>query len=190
MRPIQSAPDSSQAKPSRPGGLSLDQEIMRFAWLFFYSLNLIVPGYFSLMVVVRPINRIGIVVAVILLAGLGRWALGRYRWWIGAAVTGAMLMALSQFFPFLQIQAGIWALSLILADPTARMGPQGLPIIGNAGSFVATVVTGLELLAVSLVAGGGLKAGWQRCQRLVIGTTLRYRSTKPTTPDPLDEIGS
>ncbi|RUL87884.1 hypothetical protein [Tautonia sociabilis] len=148
------SPTGPSPRPKGPG--RRPGRRMLVGWLAVLLVNLPVPLMFGSWITDRD-GTIGMGAAVVLLAGVGGWAILRsFR--VGLAlIVGGSAVALSQVVPMLQFVAGMIGVSLAKAIGLAEPGPWEEPtvpgVLGAAGGFVVTVVTGTLLLAVSLGIG-------------------------------------
>jgi len=145
----------------------------RCHWLLGYALNLIVPGLFA-SGTLSPAGVTGLVAAVLLMAAMGSAILTWRPSWTRPAAKGAILVALTQFFPVLQMISGMVAVSLACEITGAESlfdddhFGRKLELVGG---FLATVLTALPLLAVSIVVGA--IAQW------VFAGSARLQTAKP-----------
>ncbi len=136
----------------------------QFLWPVALAINLIVPVMFGLLVTEHG-GRIGMVAGIVLLWYLGHRicvindALGR------ALVVGGFIVATTQLIPVLQFVSGIVSVGSVVA---LRLGTaaddehsEGMTELGG---LIATVMTGLALMAVAALCGAIV--GWLTAGRL------------------------
>ncbi|MEM9827935.1 MAG: hypothetical protein AAF958_15195 [Planctomycetota bacterium] len=142
-----------------------------FWWPIALTLNLCVPVLLG-MQVVQPIGRIGMYAAIALMLAAG-WLLGKaFPILTGPLLSGAVLVGLAQFFPLLQMIAGLIGLSV--AEGLLDIEQDNLMRIDRPlAAFLVTVVTGSILIGFSLLAGGsisGIRAAYKmRRERRFLG---------------------
>lgn len=127
------------------------------AWVLVYSLNLPVPFFFGI-VVTDGTGKFGMVLAVVVLLAAGVFATRRYPRTLTAISIGGLVTALSQFYPMLQMFAGMAALfvteALSLSDSGA-VGAGGFENVGTVlGGFCATCITAFIEIIVAAMVGG------------------------------------
>jgi len=152
---------------------AVSPDTWRYLWLLGYALNLIVPGLFG-SGTLSPAGVTGLVAAVLLIGAMEFAILAWRPSWTRPAAKGAILVALTQLFPVLQMISGMVAVGL-----ACRMtGTESLlddnhfgQKLDLVGGFLATALTALPLLATSIV--GGAIAQW------VFSGSARQQTTKP-----------
>ena len=124
-------------------------------WSVIFAANTIVPLMFGLELTVKH-GRVGVGIASLLL-----WAGGAIlccwrssiMWQV---ILGALITALSQLFPILQIIAGCIGLSAAARLGQAETGGDGQlldQVTSEVGGFIVTVIAGGVLLAGAAIAG-------------------------------------
>jgi hypothetical protein len=139
--------EASTVSTSRTGRLVL-------WWLVSFAVNLIIPVLFGSEVVVEH----GIWGGAFAVAGTALLGIQACRWWPGfmrRINVGAVLVAISQLMPIVQLIAGLIAISIAEKVGLARAEEGQLVQQANSelGGFVITLVTGAILLGVSLIVG-------------------------------------
>jgi hypothetical protein len=123
------------------------------AWLAVFALELITPLRWG-WECTQDGGRVGMIVAVALIYLAGHWACvcsGRTTF---VLVTGGACVGLSQVFPLLHITAGMKSLELISAAGMTNRGDVYFSTgLTELGGFLATCLTGAQLLAVAVVCG-------------------------------------
>ena len=182
--------DATGATKQAPAGGTLERGAAdrepwdrRLDWAILFALNMVVPALIASMAI-RPIGWIGVIAAALTLGGIGWLVLGRSSWWCRTAIVGAAETAATQLVPLLQLWAGASALWLLATNFSEAESPS----LGVEGAFIATIVTGGELLLVSLILGVASR-GLVALIRLVPPKRDRPKATKGSTPDPLAEPG-
>ncbi|QEH35324.1 hypothetical protein OJF2_38750 [Aquisphaera giovannonii] len=126
-------------------------------WIAVFLLNMIVPLLFGWSMT-REGGRVGMAAAILTLFATGCWICTARRQLASPLLLGAAFVGLSQVFPLLQILAGSAGMVAATALRVAENNDDALPrVIGEAGGFVVTLVTGGLLMAASLVAGLSLR---------------------------------
>ena len=152
------APTSSATGSLRESHASQPRRGVYLAWVSVFLFNLAVP-FFLGWSMTGTHGRIGLSLAVILLLTSGCWVctvapkLGK------ALIVGGVVVGLAQLFPVLQIFAGMASLAvgevLGLVDAGGEVSPPG--VRSEFGGFIATIMTGGILMAVSVGIGATLR---------------------------------
>jgi hypothetical protein len=127
-----------------------------FIWALVFAINCIAPVLFAINMT-RDFGRLGVGIAVFMFLVMG-WYFGRlHSRNAKRLVTGAIIVALTQFFPILQFISGFIAFSITeelggvekLDDEDFGFGE----ISSFFGGFVCTALTGGTLIGVAIVIG-------------------------------------
>ena len=118
-------------------------------WTVLYVTNLIVPGLLGFQAVEGPLGTIGMVAAVIFFYGVTVACGERWKSLYLPGCIGAGFVAFSQFYPMLQLYAGMGG--LLVSEFVFGVGAQGG--LSFAPAALTTVVTGLLLLTVAMIIG-------------------------------------
>lgn len=149
---------------SQPGDRgSVHRSHLSTTWVFVFLFNLPLP-ILCASVVCKDQASLGIAIAVVLMffAGLAFISLTRFRQTI---VSGGVVLMLAQFLPLPQLIAGTIALEICKAMGLAKVDDLGVEQVDSvAGGFVASIFTGLFLLAAAAVIGLAVNTvfGWHR----------------------------
>jgi hypothetical protein len=131
---------------------------LHLAWVIVFLLNLVTPLLFGWSRT-ESSGRIGMLIAAFLLLALGYGACGTARGIARPLVAGGILVAISQFFPLIQIIAGLIGMGIGSAagqvDGRGDIGPGFVRT--ETGGFLVTLVTGGLLMTAALVAGAFLR---------------------------------
>ena len=154
------------ALSSTPGAARMPRLQPRTVWLILFGLNLPLPMTLAWLVLL-PAGWPGLVAAVAMWAGVGVLVLGWFPGLIASARKGAGLVAFLQPILVVHILAGRAAVALTgqIFGVEDQLGFGKPPVLGFAGGFLATAITGAELLAVSLIVGlpiQGIVNAWRR----------------------------
>ncbi len=123
-------------------------------WAFVLALNLIVPLFFG-WALTQGYARAGLVAAIGCFWIAGHYFCRRGRAAAYSLVVGGALFAVTQFFPFPQIVAGMIAVAIAQHFESLFFeAGDGLPNLTSAiGGFLATFVTGSILVSLALLIG-------------------------------------
>ncbi len=181
-RPIPENPYAAPLAPLTKEGhaadpLSLPPESgvrrRRIAWAVVFAANLVTPIFFSWYITSEH-GRVGMLAAIGLLWLLGHYGCGKSQDHSRTLIVGGACVALSQFFPLLQMFAGLASLSVVNVlgqMPTVGEMPSTPPT--ELGGFLATTLTGCLLIAVAWLVGGPAS----RAISLLVGWTRRWTRT-------------
>jgi hypothetical protein len=124
------------------------------AWAFVFAINLAVPLLFSASFTQEHGKR-GMLLAVLSLLTLGCYFCMSGRKLTTALIVGGAVVGLTQFFPAIQIIAGLMGMGLGKVLGLTDLGDEVHPPRVNSeyGGFVVTFVTGGILMAASACAG-------------------------------------
>lgn len=151
-RPPRDRPDPV---PPQRGDSSKIDRVAFAAWPLALVSNMIVPLFFGLDFTYEQ-GRAGMLVATVLFL-LAGWGLCYVK--PNAArrlIAGSTLTAISQFFPILQIFAGVVAIGIADRMGLSRESTDGnLAQVSELGGFIMTVVVGVILLTVAGAIGVG-----------------------------------
>lgn len=161
-----------------------------FAWLFVFTLNLILPLAFG-MTVARGSARYGVAIAALVLLVVGLLFCSVRRKFARIAVVGGALIALTQFFPLLQVVAGLISVGIAsnleqglgLVPANVAENPAdfaGTCVWSGVGGFAATLTTGGLLMGAAMFPGWLFELlSWQTARR-------NQRPTEANVPSRLD----
>ncbi|WP_406696284.1 hypothetical protein V5E97_35375 [Singulisphaera sp. Ch08] len=158
-------PTHVSAKPQGPrGGL-----LWHHVWTAIFAANLVAPMWFasSLWDDGKQLGEIGMAMAIAILWLLGDIAGARSRDMRLMLIAGGIIVAISQFFPLLQMVAGVVSLTLVAWISGSSTTDFGTPQeqLSSLEYFLATLFTGSLLLLASCLAG--LPFRWLRDRRRV-----------------------
>ncbi len=128
-------------------------------WAIVFLLNLPIPVFLGSSVVSGIGGYVGMAVGCCLWWGLGiRLCFGAQVRHVRATTVGGLLVALSQFYPMLQLFAGMFAIfivNLVVVDMGGGPGRLAMqnPLADFAISTTLTLLTGAILIAVALTGG-------------------------------------
>ena len=156
MTPTPTDPRATRSAPPVPPPRPAAMPRLRplTAWLILFGLNLSIPAALAGLVLL-PAGWLGLVLGVAGWAGVGVLVLGRFPGLIAPARKGAGLVGLLQPLLVAHIIAGQAAVTLTgkILGVEDQLGFGKPPVFGVAGGFLATAITGAELLAASFFAG-------------------------------------
>ncbi|WP_149497880.1 hypothetical protein [Roseiconus lacunae] len=157
QNPYQAPPEIKQTTNSVADALPLEEQALRtrrtclVTWTVILPLNMIVPALMAVNLVSWS-GTGGILAAVTILYGLGLWCCVALPGLAVRVLLGGSIVAFSQFFPIIQVFAGVIALELA-----------GIPFdddyskpIGPLQSFLITTTVASILLGISLLIGSFL----------------------------------
>ncbi len=129
-------------------------ELIYFAWIVVFGFNLVVPLLFAWSMTEKN-GRIGMTVAVIVLLAAGFWICAKARIVGRDLIKGGILVGLAQLFPILHIISGMVGMIVGQRLQLTNMDNETGPIRVNSelGGFIAALVTGTILMAMSLGTG-------------------------------------
>ena len=141
-----------------------------WVWPILFSVNLVVPLFLGWGVVENE-GRLGLLVALILMLGVG-WAVGYWRpQTLRLLMAGGVITAISQMFPVLHFFFGIAAMSVAeLMGLTNDIYGDGPSLVGALRGFVITLIVGLGMMLVALGFG-------------VLGVTINRQSGLRSSKD-------
>lgn len=119
-------------------------------WTWVYIANLPFPAFMGSFICYGT-GLLGMVAGAALLYGEGRRSCGRHPWAVGTVCYGGVFVAIAQLVPIFHMLAGM--LGVGVAGYLTRQEVRGGSNLGPTGALIATVVTGLLLIAWALVAG-------------------------------------
>ncbi|PAY18545.1 hypothetical protein CKO51_15745 [Rhodopirellula sp. SM50] len=125
------------------------------AWPVALGVNLIVPMLFGAEMLGKS-GWSGVVIAITMFLLVGWWLCATWPRVAKRLVTGASIVALSQFVPLLQIVAGLVALGVAEAMGQASgadFDQNPFQIKTELGGWIVTVVTGCIMAAASMTIG-------------------------------------
>jgi hypothetical protein len=124
------------------------------AWFGVCALNMPVPLLFGLQMT-RAGGRIGMLIAMLALLGVGFWICVAARKIAVCTIIGAILVGLSQVVPIAQMFAGLFALGFghALGLAVGSHGDVSDHVVGELGGFVVTLLTGTILIVLSAGCG-------------------------------------
>jgi hypothetical protein len=152
------------------------------AWTAVFLLNLPIPLLFAWDIGVLH-GAVGMAAALIVAGLCGGWVCVLKPKFGFPLVVGGAVVALSQFFPALQLIAGAIAIAIgeMLGQVKPGRGDAVGQIASEAGGFLVTMITGLLLLTAAFAVGWPvqflLPARWRR------GPTVRPFNKTVLRPD-------
>jgi hypothetical protein len=161
-------------------------------WTAVFVVNLFVPLLFGWGLTSQG-GRIGMTLAAAVLLGVGFLVGGRSRELRHNLTAGGILVALSQFVPFLQVLAGLAGMAVVERLLGLHIGPGSedgtISPPSEVASFLFTLITGGLLIAAAVVIGLVARMvtgmlGWRRvasvenaaAERGIIGNAQRGRA--------------
>jgi len=129
-----------------------DARLLLTAWATVFVVNMAMPVFFAWSITGES-GRIGMIAASVVLFGCGCWICLMARRLAKGLIVGAVLVALTQVFPALQILAGILGLAVAEALHLSQYRDRGPEITTELGGFVVTLITGGILMGLSGVTG-------------------------------------
>ncbi|HEX4613931.1 MAG TPA: hypothetical protein VH092_37465 [Urbifossiella sp.] len=133
------------------------------AWPVVLAINLYIPVTLG-WEVTRDTGHCGLLAAVVLIWTVGHLLIARVPGVGLPLVIGGVVTAAAQFFPVLQIMAGLTSLRVVDSATGSPSGWQGPSEMTEAKAFVATVLTATQVAAVALVCGAVVRAVWTRAK--------------------------
>lgn len=143
-------PPETSCSSSSPGRFDV---VAFVTWPIVLGLNLVLPLLFGLGLTDEH-GRLGMVIGLLVLLTFGWTLCAANPSWARKLNAGAIVVAVSQVFPTLQIVIGMFALSmgvslkLVVIDDSDRASAAS-----EAGGFVVTILFGCGLLFFSGIAG-------------------------------------
>jgi hypothetical protein len=134
-------------------GMRCEGLYWHLAWVTVLAANLVLPAQLG-WEVTRGGGRLGLVAAVVLLWAAGHLLLARGPALGEPLVLGGVVTAAAQFFPVLQLMAGLtslWVVERLTGPPEAHL-PFGSGLT-DAKAFAATILTAAQVAIVALVFG-------------------------------------
>jgi hypothetical protein len=150
------APLSQTGQSDALGRGAENREALHVPWALVFLGNLIAPMMFGWGTTGSG-GHVGIILAVVLLWWLGYHFVATYRMVRGPLLAGGLCVGLSQVFPLIHMMAGIVGVGL--ASKVFHEGPPGqhpdlkLTHLTEPGAFLATLVTGAQLMVAAWVFG-------------------------------------
>lgn len=126
--------------------------MLLFEWTAVLLFNLIVPTLFAWSMTSNE-AKIGAAIAVLVIAAGGFFFCFKQPLPMLLAIRGGILVALSQVFPILQILCGALAIQAWTLIGSIRDSSFQEMLSTATAGFLVTLVTGLLLIAASLMAG-------------------------------------
>lgn len=143
-----------------PGKAEADEERgpspwLMVSWLVVFAINLPIPLWFGWSFAEGD-GRAGVIAALPLIFAIGIFGCGVARKVGLALVVGGVIVALSQFFPVLQIVAGVFGIAVgrvlgLVEDGGGDVLDSTIPSL--AGGFVVTLATAAALIGPAVVMG-------------------------------------
>lgn len=123
-------------------------------WTVVYLLNLIVPGFLGF-IVCKDGGLLGMLLGIAAFYGIVTWGVIRWRRFGRWATLGGVAIALTQFWPVLQMSAGIFALGVWNTGTGTGVGKNnlGTGALAEVGGFAVTILTGQPLFFGALLIG-------------------------------------
>lgn len=125
-------------------------------WSLAYLLNMPVAFMFGWMGT-NPSGHVGMCLGIALLIGLGGLLTYRSRALGQVLIRGHFLFALTQFYPILQMMAGMVAAGLIEVLGFEEPSMNGRDGLGPLPAIIATLIVGLQIAFASTAIGGLLR---------------------------------
>jgi hypothetical protein len=123
----------------------------QLCWAGLFGANAVVAGWAGLVVTERG-GRAGLVAGVGVLFAVWQLGVQRSAALRAALVPGCLVLAVTQFVPFLQYFAGLVGIKLVRPGDVLVGGP-----LTDAEACLATVLTGAMLWAAAWAAGATLR---------------------------------
>lgn len=147
------APASLEAESPQPSTAARLPVRLLAGWTAVFLLNMPIPLLLG-GEVTKNHGRFGMFVAAATLLLLGGWFCVSQRKLGWSLAIGGVPIALSQLVPFLQMIAGIVALSIGEFFQQIENKDDALPqVVGEPGGFLLTIVTGSLLMGAALALG-------------------------------------
>lgn len=145
---------ATQAQDPKPAGIMV-------GWVLVFLINLPMPVLFGLYLVATPGGFLGMAGGCLIWCGTGiAVCFSRHAAHVRATSLGGVLVALSQFYPLLQMYAGLLAIFIVsplLNITSGQIGHDdletGIPLLDAAYSGLLTLMTGATLITVAWLTG-------------------------------------